>query len=454
MNMKSISKGLVVTALLSAFLWSGADRVAYAQAAPAAAHKKQVKDQGEYDIYNESLKDIQAKNWTKAITDLGTWKQKYPDSAYKDDRTVYLLTAYNESKQFDKAVETAGSLMNSGMPDLTPQQVITVLFSTCQAVSQIQNPTPDQLAVGAKAAHELMGYDKKPEGVNDAAWATAKTQLQNAAEATLVYIALRPGREAMAKKDCPTAESALSKALGDYPGSGQVAYEYGAALITCDRTNPDKVSAALYELARAVGLDPAKGGLDPKTKTTVEAYLTKVYTAVHGSNEGLDQLKQQAMASPTPPAGFHVKTGAEIATEKQNQFKQEHPQLALWMGIKGQLMDTANGQQYFDNQLKNAAVPKLRGVVVEGKPECRSKELTVAVPEPDAQGTPIAEITLKLDAPLTGKPEAGQEIQWEGVPSAFTQQPFMLTMDTEKAKIDGLKTSPCVVHRPPVRKKK
>jgi hypothetical protein len=29
------------------------------------------------------------------------------------------------------------------------------------------------------------------------------------------------------------------------------------------------------------------------------------------------------------------------------------------------------------------------------------------------------------------------------VPSAFTKEPFMLTLDIEKAKIEGLKTDPC-----------
>jgi hypothetical protein len=156
----------------------------------------------------------------------------------------------------------------------------------------------------------------------------------------------------------------------------------------------------------------------------------------------MDQLKAQAKAAALPPAGFTIKTAAVIANEKQQQFAASNPQLAMWMGIKGQLADAATGQQYFDSQLKSAAVPKLKGTVVEGKPACRSKELLVAVPTPDATGAPVAEITLKLDAPLTGKPEAG-EIQWEGVPSAFTQAPFMLTMDTEKAKIEGLKMAAC-----------
>ena len=116
----------------------------------------------------------------------------------------------------------------------------------------------------------------------------------------------------------------------------------------------------------------------------------------------------------------------------------------MWLKIKGALCDT-NGEQYFQGSLKGTGIPKLKGTVVEGKPACRSKELLVAVPEPNQQGAPRPEIALKLDAPLTGKPTPGTEIQWDqGVPSAFVKEPaFMLTMDTEKAKIEGLKVTPC-----------
>jgi hypothetical protein len=88
-------------------------------------------------------------------------------------------------------------------------------------------------------------------------------------------------------------------------------------------------------------------------------------------------------------------------------------------------------------------VPQLRGVLVDAKPACRPRELTVAVPLPDSQQTPRAEILLKLDKPLTGKPELNQEFHWEGVPAAFTKDPFLLTMDTETVKIEGLKTAAC-----------
>jgi hypothetical protein len=172
------------------------------------------------------------------------------------------------------------------------------------------------------------------------------------------------------------------------------------------------------------------------------AYADDAYTKYHGSDEGLAQLKAQVKAAPLPPAGFTIETAAAIAVRKQEEFKEKYPQLALWLGIKAQLAEAATGTQYFEGQLKDAAVPKLKGMVLEGRPACRSRELLIAVPPPDQTGTPSAEITLKLDAPLTGKPEPG-EIQWEGVPTAFTQDPFMLTMETEKAKIEGLKTSPC-----------
>ena len=57
------------------------------------------------------------------------------------------------------------------------------------------------------------------------------------------------------------------------------------------------------------------------------------------------------------------------------------------------------------------------------------------------------EITLRLDQPLTGKPALNRQLRWEGVPADFSASPFMLTMQTETAKIDGLQTSACAPAR-------
>lgn len=449
--------GMAAAAGLGAVLFMGTVQDGRAQAAPpagqaAAQPEKRPKDTGEFDIFNEVLKDLnpQSPNAQKAITDLNTWAQKYPESDYKDDRPFYYLQAYALLNQPEKVVEYGGQLMNKDMKTIfkDPSQILQVLFRTAAATQQLQNATPEQLAIGEKSAKELLAFvanpASKPAAVTDAQWAEARTkQLEPLANATLVFVAMYPGNQAVAKKEFPAAEQSFRKALQQYPENGWIAYNLGSAIM--NEKDPAKISEALYYIARGAAMDPAKGGIaDEKIRSTIDAYLKKVYSNYHGSDEGVDQLKQQALASPNPPADFKIKTATDIANEKQQQFAAQYPQLALWMGIKSQLT-APEGESYFATQLKEAAVPKLKGTVMGGKPECRSKEILVAVPEPNQTSTLTAEIALKLDTPLTAKPVAGTEIQWEGVPSAFSKDPFLLTMDAEKAKIEGLKTEPCAV---------
>jgi len=452
---KSLS-GIAAVALLGAVAVLGIEP-ARAQTAPAgqtpAKKGKAVKDQAEYDLYNAVLIDINNKNdFTKALTDLDTWKQKYPDSDFKDDREVYYIQAYLGAKQPGKAVDEAGILLTKDLnvvfddPKTGPPMVVKALFPTVAAVQQIQNPTADQLAIGEKAAHLLMDFNRKPEGIADADWAKARTDLQNAARTALLYIAMRPGADAMAKKDYPAAEAAFSKALVANPDSAQVASQLGASELAQQSKDPSKVSLGMYEIARAVSIEPSDFA-PPTARAQYEAYLKKVYTQYHGSDEGLDQLKKQALESPTPAAGFHIMSTSEIAAQKEAEFEKSNPQLALWMKIKGQLADT-NGQQYFESDLKGADVPQLRGTLIDAKPACKPNQLVVAVPLPDAQQPLQPEITLKLDEPLTGKPDLNTEFHWKGVPSAFAKEPFMLTMDVEKAAIEGLKLTPCTAPAP------
>ena len=461
-------KNFAAAAVMGAFILTGGVQQVFAQDAGCPAQpEKKVKDNTEYDLSNAAFKDIN--NPTKEIQDLDTWTEKYPDSDWKDTRLYMYMQAYSKTNppQPAKVLDYGSQLMSKDLKCIfvkEPQTPLSVMFLMSSAFLQLPTPTQDQIAQADKVAHQLLDYsktfftaDKKPAATSDADWAKARQQVETVANAALVRAAAAPGNAAMAQKppDCAAAETAYAKALGDFPespGSGDIAYNLGKALICQQETKPEKVPQALYEIARAVSLPPDKGGLDPQTRAKIDDYLKKVYSTYHGSEEGLDQLKQQAAASPLPPSGFTIQSKAQADAAAAQQFAQQHPELALWKGIKDQLT-SPQGAQYFESQMKNAAVPKLRGVVVEGRPACHSRELLVAVPlQPGAANTP--EITLKLDAPLNGKPEPGSEIQWEGVPTAFTQTPFMLTMDImDKAKIEGLKTTPCGVTKKSVRKK-
>ncbi|HEX8985148.1 MAG TPA: tetratricopeptide repeat protein, partial [Bryobacteraceae bacterium] len=345
------------------------------QAAPAAQtqgeqppqQQKKPKDQGEFDIYNEVIKDVQAQNWNKAITDLDTWKQKYPESDFKYDRLYFYMQAYNGARQPAKVLDTATEVFSKDPktefsdPKNGPQQIVTVDYLTAANVQHIPNPSPEQLATAEKAARNLLDYTptffsaaRKPAATSDADWNKARTDLEGVAKGALNYIALRPGSEAMQRKDYDAAIQAYTKALQDHPDSAAVSYALGSALISSRK--PENISQGIYQVARAAALDPAKGGLtDPKARTDVENYLKKIYTTIHGSTEGLDQVKQVAVNSPTPPPDFKVKTQAEIALEKEQEFEKTNPQLALWMKIKGLLVDT-NGEQYFQSSLKETEV--------------------------------------------------------------------------------------------------
>jgi hypothetical protein len=453
-------KTMATAAAIGALAVSGA----YAQgAAPAqpAAKQKAVKDQGEFEIYNQAIKDAQ--NPAKEIQDLDTWSQKYPESDFKDDRMYMYMQAYSTMNppQPQKVIDYGQQLMAKDLHAIFPgaaggRNILTVLFQVAWNVAALPSPTADQLALGDKAAHQLLDFIPKyfvPEnkgGATDEQWNAARADIEKRAKIAIVAITLAPANQALAKNDCATADAMYTKALSQYPDNSSISYNLGRALSCEAKANPDKAAdfapRAIYSFVRAAVIDPTLGGTVDAKK--IADYATSVYTGYHGSEEGLDKLRAEAKASPLPPAGFAIETATAVSARKQKEFTEKNPQLALWMGIKSQLSDT-NGQQYFEGQLKDADVAgqngakALKGTVLEGKPACRSKELLVAIPEPDQKGTPRAEITLKLDAPLTGKPAAGQSIEWDGVPKAFSKEPFMLTMETEKAKISGLKVDPC-----------
>ncbi len=415
----------------------------------AADAQKQLKP-GESDIFNQAVKDLNAQNFMKAVTDLDTWQQKFPDSDYRDERTALYVQSYAGANQPEKALDAAAGLLakdlNATFTGAGAQAtIIRVLYNSVSAVSKAKNPTAAQLSTGTKAANLLLALDKPLPDVPAAQWAEIRKDLRARAEATLLYIAMLPGSQAMAKQppDCAAAVSAYTGALTERPGSAAISYELGRALNCEAKADPAKESAAVYEFVRAAAIDPTLG--DPRNDAKkIQAFADSAYTRLHGSAEGLAELKVAVTQARLPPAAFKIKTAQEIAAEKQADFDKDHPQLALWRQIKAELIGAA-GEQYFEDHLKDAAVPPLAGTLVEAKPACRPKELLIAVTPPEAGAPAMPEIALKLEKPLTGKPELNATAQFEGIPSAFSRDPFLLTMDSEVSKIQGLTLNPCTV---------
>jgi hypothetical protein len=412
----------------------------------SARAQRQFKNQAEFDLYNDVSQDLASNNFAKALADLDTWRQKFPESGYQDDRTALTTQALAGANQPAKAVDDAAELIGRDLSSALsgPALALRFLYSVATAIQRVADPVAAELATAQIAAEKLRDFQSPPPGVNAGQWTQARADIESVAKAALLYVALVPSVQALNRKDCETAQAAALHAQQQFPESAQAAWSLGSALVCQQKAHPEFAPLAIYQFARAAALDPRNAMVDPKwQQNTVEPYLQRVYVQFHGEDpEGLAQLKSLASGSPQPPAGFVLKSARQIELDRQRLFEEQHPQLALWLRIKGALSDP-NGAQYFESELKGSAVPKLSGVIVEGKPACRPKELMIALRTADPK-LPAAEILLKLDKPLPGKLGGSPEVEWEGVPSSFSASPFLLTMDVETAKLEGLKTLPCV----------
>ena len=399
------------------------------------AAEKKPKDQGEYDLYNDVVKA--AATPAKQIELLDTWSRKYPGTDYHDERSLLYLSAYSAANQPAKAVDTGAALLAKDLKTAFPdsRQVLTVLYLTALNIQKIADPSPAQVTAGSTAARMLREFTpgfftaaSRPAQTSEAEWAKARSDIEAVGGGADVYLALLPGNRALAANpkdpaNCAAAEAAFRKAVEAHPENPQATSALASALRCQQSVSAGKVPLAIYHYARLASQQP-----------DAAAYLKSIYVQYHGSEEGLDELKRIAASAPFPPAGFTIQNKAEIEAAKEAEIARRNPQLALWKGIRQQLEDPA----YFEDKLKDAAVPKLRGTLVEARPACRARELTVAISD---STTP--EVTLKLSAPLTGRAETGMEIQWEGVPAAFNRAPFMLTMTVGKAAVENLKVVPC-----------
>lgn len=407
---------------------------AAAQQQGAAQPQKKVKDQGEYDLFNAVLK---ATDPNKKIELLNTWKQKYPDSDFKDDRLVYFIQTYAQVGKYADAIAAAKDLLAIDSKNITAMFYINTLTPAAHP----ENPPADALDTAEKAGRGLLAAEK-PATAKPEEWQKAKKDLDAAAHKTLGWVAWQ-------RKNYDVAEAEFTKSLEINPRQGEVSYWLGSALLATRQ--PEKQAAGLYHIARATVLPASQGGLPDEVRKKLDAYLTKTYSTYHGSEEGLAEIKRMAATQPMAPAGFDIKSQAEIEIAKAEELKRTNPGLALWKTLRNELMGP-NGQQFFEANMKGAKVPggaenvqKFRGTLVAAKPAVRPTELTVAVMDP---GTP--EATLKLEKPLPGKPVTGSEIEFEGVPESYTREPFMITFD--QAEVSGVQMEAAPTRRAPGKK--
>jgi len=405
------------------------------------APQKNWKDRAEYDLYEAASK---ATDNAKKIELLNTWKQKYPNSDFNMERLQMLLEAYQAAGQIDRLMETGNEILSADPKNLRAMYIMAV--NTVRLVK----PTPELLGMAEKAVrgllnnfNEFFGPDKRPASTPEADWKKAANDTAALAHLSLGWIHMQ-------RKQNEEAEKEFTASLQANPANAQVSYWLGTVMLA--QKNPDKTSAAMYHFFRA-GYYSGQGALPDQTRKEIAAYINKLYTNFHGSDEGAAEIRKMAQESVFPPADFKIASKAELDLQKEEEFRKANPMLALWKSVKGELTGP-EGASYFENHVKGALLPggaggvrKFRAKLVAAKPPKNPKELVLSLEDP------AGDITLQiLEEPLPGSAPEGTELEFEGVPVAFRASPYMLTFEVEKDQISGWPT-PSPAKKAPAAKK-
>ena len=403
------------------------------QAAFGQAAQKTWKD-GEYDLYKPVEADTNA---ATRLPKLDAWKAKFPVSDFETERQANYLATYQALKKGPEIYATAKEILAKDPENLQALIAITFNINLFTPPSASDMTTADQAATTLLSnGDKIFAADKKPQGVTDDQWAQTKKDIQGGAQGILAYTAT-------ARKEWEKSEAEYTKVLQMQPTNVQANYSIATSQMNQFKADPkktDKFMYALFHLARAANYT-GPGALPDANRKSVSTYFEKQYSNFHGDKSDMDKLIPVAVANTLPPPDFKIKSVVEIEAEKAAaaaKAASEDPAGALWKQIKDTLL-ADGGQAYFDATVKGAGLPggangvtKFKGKLISAIPDINPKELVLGITDPK-----VGEVTLKLDAALRGKMDPGTEIGFEGVASAFTKDPFMVTFDVEKAKLTG-----------------
>ena len=372
--------------------------------AQAPGQKKEIKDPAEYNSY---VGATQQTNPQAKISGLIDFLQRYPSSVVKEDALEHLMTAYQQTGDAGKAMETVGNLLEVSPNNLRGLAVMA--YSKRQAALAGQDGAKnaaDAEEMGQRGLKTL-ATATKPEGMNDADWDKLKQQY------SLVFNA-GVGFGQLQKKNWPEAAKHLQLAVQADPTQFYDVYYLGVAYLQQDPINP----LGLFYVARAVNLS--------NSNADVVKFGKYYYGKYHGGLDGWDALVTQTQATLLPPAGFTIAPAPTLADQAKALVDSKDPkqmsfaewELALgagappvadkvWSAIKGQSVEFA-------------------GQVISAT---RSTLLIAATVDAIEKKEPDVEVSMATPLPLRLVPKAGAEIQILAVPDSYEPKPFVMKMN-------------------------
>ena len=405
-------------------------------ASPAGAAQASVwKSQDEYNAYMAMHNE---KDNQKKVALAEAFLAKYTDAAPQVKGYVYteMLATLQQIGDSAKAIATAKDLLKIDPNNLEALRYLSFTFPF--TFKPTDADAADQLSQGetnAKHGVELLGKVPKPANMSDEQFQTAIKPVRATFNSTVGFVALQ-------RKDYAGAVTALKAALEDNPNDLYASNWLGTAYLY---STPPDYSNGLWYLARADALAKSSKGAD---ESQINKYLSERYACYHGSDDGLDAVKNQAASSPNPPADFQIAALAAPAPTG-NPNVDNFNKLTYRLKVQG----CPEIPQQIWPQLKGQPLG-LGGYVNSVDPGPDPNTFLVKISLDQSKAASGYDIVLQDSQPKVDDLAEGDPVRFQGTIDSYAATPtFSLTLTNGKINQDDIDAATAKAKSRPRRKK-
>jgi hypothetical protein len=377
-----------------------------------AAQAPVIKDPAEYNAYVAAIQQTDPK---AKISGLEAFLTQYPSSVMKNQALEILMGAYQQTGNMQKTTDTATKLVAADTCNL---RALALLAYFDRTRAQGGDPSAAQLLVDGKK-YGQQGLDCLPKA-SDPDILKMKDQMTSIFNAAI-------GVSCLQDKDYPCAVQHLKPAADANATDFSVVYPLALAYWPDPKTpgTPENSRNAIWYASRASAVAPAQ------VQAQIEKYARSLFVRFHGGDDGWPDVLAKAKAGTAAPSDLEAlippaPTPADQAHKMLQGADPTKMDFATWEFI------LTNGAQADQDMVWNAIKGKpvqMNGTVIG----TTSTEFQIAGSSDDIDAKK-ADITLKFPDAVPARmiPKDNASFDFQGEPSAYTPNPFMMTMDNGK----------------------
>jgi tetratricopeptide (TPR) repeat protein len=429
--MKKILLAVVLGVMAGAVAQDAAQPAQGQSSAPAQgqAQGPVIKDPAEYNAY---VAAVQQKDPNAKISGLEAFLTQYPNSVMKNQALEFLMGTYQQAGNTKKTMETAAKLV---AVDSCNMRALALLAFYNRTLAQ-NGDASGNLADAKKYAEQGQNCWSK---VTDPDLQKMKPQMDQIFGSAI-------GIADYQAKDYPGAVTALKPVTDSNPQDFSVVYPLALAYWPDPKTptTPENSTNAIWYAARASAVAPSQA------QAQIEKYARGLYVRYHGGDDGWPDVLAKAKAGTAAPADLAtlIKPAPTPPEQAHNMLQQTAPDkmdFATWEFILSN--GTQEDQEAVWNAIKGKPV-QMNGTVISTEPD----QFMIAGSSDDIDAKK-ADITLKFEDKVPARliPKDAASLDFQGEPSSYTPNPFMMVM--EKGQLLRAKPTAAPTHKAPVHKK-